>query len=53
MNLDLPLAQKNHILKNYVTVTTSRGENNKLRQWVDSVMQLPFGKKLFIHLLFL
>jgi endopeptidase La len=44
MSLDLPIEQKNHILKNYLTIATSRYENNKLKQWVDAVMQLPFGK---------
>jgi len=43
MGLDLPVAQKNHILKNYITVSTSRFEQNKLKQWVDSVMNIPFG----------
>jgi ATP-dependent Lon protease len=44
MELDLPVAQKNHILKNYMTIATSRFENNKLKQWVDGVMQIPFGQ---------
>lgn len=44
MTLDLPLTQKNHILKNYITVATSKYENNKLKQWTDAVMQIPFGK---------
>ena len=46
MGLDLPLAQKNHILKNYIQIATSRFENNKLKGWVDSVMQIPFGKHM-------
>jgi hypothetical protein len=32
MSLDLPIEQKNHILKNYLTIATSRSENNKLKQ---------------------
>jgi endopeptidase La len=44
MNVDLPISQKNQILKNYLTVATSRFEQNKLKQWVESVMQIPFGK---------
>jgi len=44
MGLDLALSQKNHILKNYLQVATSRFENNKLKSWVDNVMQIPFGK---------
>jgi hypothetical protein len=50
MELDLPVAQKNHILKNYMTIATSRYENNKLKQWVDGVMQIPFGKYKGINL---
>ena len=44
MELDLPVVQKNHLFKNYMTIATSRYENNKLKQWVDSAMQIPFGK---------
>ena len=44
MELDLPVVQKNHLFKNYMTIATSRFENNKLKQWVDSAMQIPFGK---------
>jgi ATP-dependent Lon protease len=50
MNFDLPLPQKNQILKNYLTVATSRSEQNKLKQWVESVMQIPFGKYKGINL---
>jgi endopeptidase La len=41
-NLDLPLDQKNHVMKNYIVATTSRGEQ-KMKQWVDNFMQIPFG----------
>jgi endopeptidase La len=44
MALSLPMAQKNHILKNYLQIATSRYENNKLKSWVDNVMQIPFDK---------
>jgi endopeptidase La len=27
-----------------MSIVTSRSENNKLKQWVDSVMTIPFGK---------
>ena len=50
MGLDLKLDQKNHILKNYITIATSRFENNKLKQWVDSVMTVPFGQFKGINL---
>jgi len=41
-NLDLPLDQKNHIMKNYIVANTSRGEQ-KLKQWIDNFMQIPLG----------
>jgi len=41
-NLDLPLDQKNHVMKNYIVATTCRGEQ-KLKQWVDNFIQIPFG----------
>ena len=44
MSLDLPISQKHHILKNYITVASSKYGNNKLKDWVDSVMQIPFGQ---------
>ena len=43
MDLNLPLDQKNHILKNYLSIVTSRSDNNKLKQWIDAVMTIPFG----------
>jgi endopeptidase La len=50
MELDLPVVQKNHLFKNYMTVASSRYDNNKLKQWVDSAMQIPFGKFKGINL---
>jgi hypothetical protein len=44
MELELPISQKNHILKNYLTVATSRSDNAKLNQWVESVIKIPIGK---------
>ena len=44
MNLELPLEQKNLILKNHMSVVTARSDNNKLKQWVDSVLTIPFGQ---------
>ena len=41
-NLDLPLNQRNHIMKNYIIASTSRGEQ-KLKQWTDNILQIPFG----------
>jgi ATP-dependent Lon protease len=50
MELDLPISQKNHILKNYLTVATSRSDNSKLNQWVENVIKIPIGKYKGINL---
>ncbi len=44
MELPLPICQKNHILKNYTTLATSRYPDNKLKTWFDALMTVPFGK---------
>jgi len=44
MELDLPVSQKNHILKNYMTIATSRSENIKLNEWIENVIKIPIGK---------
>lgn len=44
MDMPLPVNQKNHILKNYTNLTSSRFPDNKLRNWFDSLMTIPFGK---------
>ena len=44
MEMPLPINQKNHILKNYTTLSSSRFPDNKLRNWFDSLMTIPFGK---------
>lgn len=44
MELPLPIGQKNHILKNYTTLATSRYPDNKLKTWFDALMTVPFGK---------
>ena len=41
--LDIPHSQKNYILKKYLTLISPRGESTKLKNWVDSVMSIPFG----------
>ena len=50
MELDLPISQKNHILKNYLTIATSRSDNSKLNQWVENVIKIPIGKYKGINL---
>ena len=44
MEMPLQMNQKNQILKNYTTLTSSRFPDNKLRNWFDSLMTIPFGK---------
>ena len=44
MELPLPISQKNHILKNYTSLATSRYPDNKLKTWFDALMTVPFGK---------
>jgi endopeptidase La len=50
MELPLPISQKNHILKNYTELATSRHPENKLRNWFDSLMTIPFGQYKGINL---
>ena len=44
MEYPIPLSQKNHILKNYVSILNSHFPDNKLRTWFDNLMSIPFGK---------
>ena len=50
MELSLPVNQKNHILKNYTTLCNSRFPDNKLRNWFESLMTIPFDKYTGINL---
>lgn len=50
MEMPLPVSQKNHILKNYTELATSRHPENKLRTWFDSLMTIPFGQYKGINL---
>jgi hypothetical protein len=51
MSLPLPLSQKNHILKTYVSVKSSESDPDvKLKTWFDSLMTIPFGKYKGINL---
>ena len=44
LSLDIVLEQKNHILKKYLSSLTSKNESSKLKLWIDSVLNIPFGK---------
>jgi len=44
MSYPIPTDQKNHIIKNYITLLNSHFPDNKLRTWFENVMLLPFGK---------
>jgi ATP-dependent Lon protease len=50
ISMDLPIDQKNHIVKKYLHFISGRGESTKLKSWIDNVAQLPFGKYLGIDL---
>ena len=50
MDMPLPLSQKHNILKVYTTLSNSRHSDNKLRNWFESLMLLPFGKYEGINL---
>ena len=41
--LNIPVSQKNYILKKYLSLVASRGESTKLKTWIESVMTIPFG----------
>ena len=44
MEMPLSVSQRNHVLKNYSNLASSRFPDNKLRNWFDSLMTIPFGK---------
>ena len=46
MNFPIPINQKNHIMKQYITLLNAHLPDNKLKTWFDAVMSLPFGKYL-------
>ena len=50
MELPLSIGQKNHILKTYTTLVTSRFPEKKLKAWFDALMTVPFGKFKGINL---
>ena len=50
IEMPLQISQKNHILKTYTSLVTSRYPEKKLNAWFDSLMTLPFGKFKGINL---
>ena len=46
LNLNISIIQKNHILKKYLSIVSSKGESTKLKSWMDNVMMLPLGEYL-------
>ncbi len=50
MDMPLPIGQKNHILKNYISLASSRHPENKLKTWFNALMTIPFGKYKGINL---
>lgn len=50
MEMPLSISQKNHILKTYTTLMSSRFPEKKLRAWFEALMTIPFGKHKGINL---
>lgn len=50
MEMPLSIGQKNHILKTYTSLMSSRFPEKKLRAWFDALMTIPFGKYKGINL---
>lgn len=44
MDFPLPMNQKRHILKYYNNLMNNRLSDNKLKNWFESLMSIPFGK---------
>lgn len=50
LDTDIPINQKNTILKTYTSLISSRMPEKKLKLWFDSLMTIPFGKYKGINL---
>ena len=50
MEMPLCVSQKNHIIKTYTTLMSSRFPENKLQAWFDALMTVPFGQYKGINL---
>jgi len=44
INMDIPIDNKNYIIKQFLSVSKSCSSNTKLKSWLDNVMKIPFGK---------
>jgi ATP-dependent Lon protease len=44
MELPLDISQKNHIVKQYMNILKSKTPENKLNNWFETLMSVPFGK---------
>ena len=43
ISLALPIDQKSHVLKKYLSFIAGKGESSKLKAWIDSITTIPFG----------
>jgi endopeptidase La len=50
LDMPLPISQKNNILKQYNTLLNNKYGENKLKNWFDAVMSIPFGQYKGINL---
>ena len=50
VNMNLPVEQKNNILSDYMNIENSMSDKSKLRNWLENLLKIPFGKKKGIEL---
>ena len=48
--MNLPVEQKNNILSDYMSIENSMSDKSKLRNWLENLLKIPFGKKKGIEL---
>jgi ATP-dependent Lon protease len=44
ISMEIPDNQKNYIIKKYLSLVSGRSESNKLKEWIDAIVTIPFGK---------
>lgn len=50
LELPLSLGERNHILKKYLSLVTNREVDNKLKNWLDVALSIPWSKHTGINL---
>lgn len=46
IELNIPIEQKNNVIKKYLSMVSSQSVSSKLKNWIDSLSTIPFGKYL-------